>query len=99
VGSDHVREAQLPRLGGSDGGWAGDERAVSLRSPPIYAAIWLFAWVGIAANLSWTNAALGLVIAGGLLLRMLGEEKLVKAQYPEYAAYARTTKRVLPGVF
>jgi protein-S-isoprenylcysteine O-methyltransferase Ste14 len=30
---------------------------------------------------------------------MLAEERLVVQQYPEYAEYARTTKRVLPGVF
>jgi len=66
---------------------------------PIYAAIWLFAWTGVAANLSWPSAAAGVVIAGALLARMLSEERLVTRQYPEYTAYARRTKRVLPGVF
>jgi protein-S-isoprenylcysteine O-methyltransferase Ste14 len=66
---------------------------------PIYAAIWLFTWTGVAANLSWTSAAAGVVIAGALLARMLSEERLVVQQYPDYADYARTTKRVLPGVF
>jgi protein-S-isoprenylcysteine O-methyltransferase Ste14 len=30
---------------------------------------------------------------------MLSEERLVVERYPEYAEYARRTKRVLPGVF
>jgi protein-S-isoprenylcysteine O-methyltransferase Ste14 len=38
-------------------------------------------------------------MAGGLLVRMLSEERLLRASYPEYAEYARVTKRVLPGVF
>ena len=66
---------------------------------PIYAAILLFFGAAIAAYPSWTNAMLGLVVFGALLVRMLSEEKLVTAQYPEYAEYARTTKRVLPGAF
>lgn len=66
---------------------------------PIYAAILLFFAAAIAAHPSWTNAALGLVVLAALLARMLSEERLVVQWYPEYAEYARTTKRVLPGVF
>jgi protein-S-isoprenylcysteine O-methyltransferase Ste14 len=66
---------------------------------PIYAAVLLFFAAAIAAHPSWTNAALGLVAFGALLVRMLSEERLVVQRYPEYAEYARTTKRVLPGVF
>jgi protein-S-isoprenylcysteine O-methyltransferase Ste14 len=65
---------------------------------PIYAAILLFFWAAVAAHPSWTTAALGVVCTGALLVRMLSEERLVVQQYPEYAEYARTTKRVLPGV-
>jgi protein-S-isoprenylcysteine O-methyltransferase Ste14 len=66
---------------------------------PIYAAAWLFSWIGIAEHPSWTNIALGLVIAVTLVIRMLAEEQLVIERYPEYSDYARRTKRVLPGVF
>jgi protein-S-isoprenylcysteine O-methyltransferase Ste14 len=66
---------------------------------PIYASIWLFFWAGIADHLSWLTAGIGLIIAGALVIRMLSEEKLILQQYPEYAEYARRTKRVLPGVF
>lgn len=66
---------------------------------PIYAAILLFLWTGIATNWSWKSAALGLVATAMLFLRMFFEETLVRQRYPEYEAYARRTKRVVPFIF
>jgi len=66
---------------------------------PIYAAILLFFGAAFAAHPSWINAGVDLIIFGALLARMLSEERLVVEKYPEYAEYARRTKRVLPGVF
>jgi protein-S-isoprenylcysteine O-methyltransferase Ste14 len=34
-----------------------------------------------------------------LFLRMIFEEALVRQRYPEYADYARRTKRVVPYLF
>ncbi|HEV8577480.1 MAG TPA: isoprenylcysteine carboxylmethyltransferase family protein [Thermoanaerobaculia bacterium] len=65
---------------------------------PIYAAILLFVWVAVAANWSLTNAAFGAVATAMLFLRMICEEALVRQRYPEYDAYARRTKRVIPFV-
>lgn len=65
---------------------------------PIYTSVLLFVWAGIAAHLSWQSATLGLVVTAGLWGRMLSEERLIVQKYPEYAEYARRTKRVLPGV-
>ena len=66
---------------------------------PIYAAILLFLWTGIAVSWSLTSAALGLVATAMLFLRMIFEETLVRQTYPEYDDYARRTKRVVPFVF
>jgi protein-S-isoprenylcysteine O-methyltransferase Ste14 len=66
---------------------------------PIYAAVLLFFAAAIAAHPSWLNAGIGLIMFAALLARMLSEERLVVEKYPEYADYARHTKRVLPGVF
>lgn len=66
---------------------------------PIYAAILLFLWTGIATNLSPASVALGLVATAMLFLRMVFEESLVRQRYPEYADYARRTKRVVPYLF
>jgi protein-S-isoprenylcysteine O-methyltransferase Ste14 len=63
---------------------------------PIYAAILLFMWTGVAANLSALSVALGLVATAMLILRMIFEEALVRQRYPEYEDYARRTKRVIP---
>jgi protein-S-isoprenylcysteine O-methyltransferase Ste14 len=65
---------------------------------PIYAAILLFVWTGVAANWSLRAAALGLVATAMTVLRMLFEEALVIQQYPEYADYARRTRRVIPFI-
>jgi protein-S-isoprenylcysteine O-methyltransferase Ste14 len=65
---------------------------------PIYAAILLFVWTGVAANWSLQAAGLGLVATLMTVLRMLLEESLVVERYPEYADYARRTRRVIPFV-
>lgn len=65
---------------------------------PIYAAIVYFVWAGVADHLSWTAAALALVVTGGLLVRMLTEERLLRLRYPAYASYAARTSRLVPRV-
>jgi protein-S-isoprenylcysteine O-methyltransferase Ste14 len=65
---------------------------------PIYAAAWLIIWIGVAVQWSLPNACLGVVIAGGLALRIACEEQLLRATYPEYEEYAKRTKRLVPFV-
>lgn len=66
---------------------------------PIYAAACLFGWAGIATRPAATNLALGALLVAGALIRILCEERLVTRQYPAYAEYAKTTKRMIPFVF
>jgi protein-S-isoprenylcysteine O-methyltransferase Ste14 len=66
---------------------------------PIYAAALYILWAGIAVHLSVAHAIVALVATAGLALRMLAEETLIVGQYPEYAAYARRTRRVVPFLF
>ena len=42
---------------------------------------------------------LALLVLFGALARMRCEEHLLLQRYPEYSAYAATTKRMLPFVF
>lgn len=63
---------------------------------PIYAAVLYFVWAGIAAHPSVPNAVIALVATAGLAVRMLAEETLIVGKYPEYSAYARRTRRVVP---
>jgi protein-S-isoprenylcysteine O-methyltransferase Ste14 len=65
---------------------------------PIYAAVLYFLWAGVAAHLSVANAIVALVATAGLAVRMLAEEILIVAKYPEYAGYASRTRRVVPFV-
>lgn len=63
---------------------------------PIYAAILYFVWAGVAAHLSPMSIALALVASALLAVRMRAEEMLLAGTYPEYADYARRTRRVVP---
>lgn len=65
---------------------------------PIYAAILLFLWTGVAVSASPLSVALGLIATAMLALRIAFEERLVRRRYPEYDDYARRTKRVIPFI-
>jgi protein-S-isoprenylcysteine O-methyltransferase Ste14 len=65
---------------------------------PIYAAILYFLWAGIAAHPSLITVAVGLLATAFTAVRIAAEEKLLVAMYPDYEAYARVTKRVVPFV-
>ena len=66
---------------------------------PIYTAACLFVWTGVLANWSLAAASYGTLLLAGAIVRMLCEEQLMKERYPEYRAYARVTKRMIPYVF
>lgn len=66
---------------------------------PIYAGALYFIWVGVASHWNRYHALLGCAITATLLVRVYAEEYLLKAHYPEYAAYMRTTKRLIPGIW
>lgn len=66
---------------------------------PIYTAACLFGWAGMLGNWSWRASLFGALLFIGALGRMLCEEKLVTEQYPDYRQYAKSTKRMVPGVF
>ena len=63
---------------------------------PIYAAILFFVWAGVASQPTLLGAGLGILVSAATAVRMVAEERLVTARYPEYAAYAARTKRVIP---
>jgi protein-S-isoprenylcysteine O-methyltransferase Ste14 len=65
---------------------------------PIYAAGLLVVLPGVAVHLSFANATLALLIAAALAIKILCEEELLRAAYPEYQEYAKKTKRLVPFV-
>ena len=66
---------------------------------PIYTAACLFGWAGVVVHWSLAGVAFGVLLFLGGLIRMLAEEYLVTQRYPEYGAYSKVTKRMLPYVF
>jgi protein-S-isoprenylcysteine O-methyltransferase Ste14 len=65
---------------------------------PIYASILYFIWTSVLTHFSAIEMGLGVVITLGLVIRMLAEERLIIGKYPEYAAYASRTKRIIPYI-
>lgn len=68
---------------------------------PIYAAVLLFAWAGVLAQRTPpTPGALLLAALATLMtgVRIQAEEALLHASFPEYAAYAARTRRLVPFV-
>ena len=66
---------------------------------PIYAALIYFFWASFIAYPHKETLAAVILISGGLFVRMLLEEKSLFSTYPEYADYAKKTKRIIPFLF
>jgi len=66
---------------------------------PIYAAVILFTWTGVAVHFSTESAVLGLIVFGGMFARILIEERFLRRRYREYEGYAKRVKRLVPFVF
>ena len=66
---------------------------------PMYAAALLFIWTAVVSHLSVFTLAIGVVVAAVVITRVIVEERLLRARYPEYDDYARSTKALVPYVF
>lgn len=66
---------------------------------PIYVAILLFTLTGVFSNWAPASAITGIFIIAAVFVRMLCEETLLRARYPEYAEYSRSAKRLVPFVY
>ena len=66
---------------------------------PIYAAILLFLWAGVASHGTIANLLTAIVATAAIAVRMGAEDVLVAEIYPGYAEYARHTKRIVPFLF
>lgn len=66
---------------------------------PIYTAVFFFAWPAAIHKGAGMAIGFAALISAGAIVRMLCEEHLLVRQYPEYADYARTTKRMIPYMF
>jgi protein-S-isoprenylcysteine O-methyltransferase Ste14 len=66
---------------------------------PMYSAALVFIWAGVASHLSILTLAIGITVTGVCIGRVIVEERLLRAKYPEYLDYSRITKALIPFVF
>lgn len=65
---------------------------------PMYAAALLFVWAAVLSHRSVLTWTLGLVLTVIVAARVVGEERILRARYDGYDAYARSTKALIPFV-
>ena len=65
---------------------------------PMYSAVLLTLWPLIIDRYSLFRLAVGLILTVDLLLKIRYEEGLLKKRFPEYEAYMKVTKRLIPFV-
>ena len=65
---------------------------------PMYSAALVFIWAGVASHLSVLTLAIGIAVTAVVIARVTGEERLLRAKYPEYLDYSRSTKALIPFV-
>jgi protein-S-isoprenylcysteine O-methyltransferase Ste14 len=66
---------------------------------PMYAGALLLLWASIAGHPSIGNVVLGLLVAMMVVAKIILEERLLRAAFPDYTEYARSTKALIPFVF
>lgn len=65
---------------------------------PMYSAALVFIWAGVAGHLSVLTLAIGVAVTAVVIARVNVEERLLRAKYPEYLDYSRSTKALIPLV-
>ena len=65
---------------------------------PMYSFALLFVWSSVLGHLSLITAGIGLIVTTVIVIRIITEDQFLHTQYPGYAEYARTTKRVIPFI-
>lgn len=63
---------------------------------PMYAGALLFVWAAVLSHLSALTLIVGVVLTCVVGARIVLEERMLQERYPEYSAYARSTKAVIP---
>ena len=66
---------------------------------PIYAAIIYFTWAGVVPHLTLETGAAACLVTGGMIVRMILEERLLREKYPEYGSFCKNTRRLVPFLF
>lgn len=65
---------------------------------PMYAAALMLVWSAVAARASAWTAALGVLVTAAIAGRVAWEERLLRASFPDYGEYARSTRALIPFI-
>jgi protein-S-isoprenylcysteine O-methyltransferase Ste14 len=65
---------------------------------PMYASALLLIWSSVFGHLSLVTIIIGFVVTCVIAIRIVTEDQFLRLQFPEYAEYAHTTKRIIPFV-
>jgi protein-S-isoprenylcysteine O-methyltransferase Ste14 len=66
---------------------------------PIYAALIHFIWAGAVDHLSWPVLGWAETVTAGAFTRMHLEDHVLLRTYPEYRAYKKRVKKLIPFVY
>jgi len=66
---------------------------------PMYSAVLLFVWAGIASHLSALTLAVGAAVTVICLVRVIVEERLLRATFPDYVDYEKSTSALIPLIY
>ncbi len=66
---------------------------------PMYSAALLFIWAAVVSHVSALTLGIGVAATAVTVARVVAEERLLSAKYPDYSAYAETTKALVPYLF
>jgi protein-S-isoprenylcysteine O-methyltransferase Ste14 len=65
----------------------------------MYTAALLFVWTAVVSHVSVLTLAIGIAVTVVVVARVIAEERLLSAKYPEYQDYIRSTKALVPYLF
>lgn len=66
---------------------------------PMYLAVILFGLSLLLDHFSWLRSGIWIILTGDLLLKIRYEEGMILKQFPEYGAYIKATKKLIPFIF
>lgn len=66
---------------------------------PLYAALIHFVWAGAMDNFSWPVLGWAETVTAGAFTRMHVEDHVLLRAYPEYRAYRKRVKKLIPWVY
>jgi protein-S-isoprenylcysteine O-methyltransferase Ste14 len=66
---------------------------------PIYAAVIHFIWAGAMDNFSWPVLGWAETVTAGAFTRMHVEDHVLLKTYPDYRAYKKRVKKLIPFVY